>query len=191
MRGVVDGGVLDTQAGQVGDGEEATVVLIGVRPACTDQLIVLAVVHRGRCIPRLHAARRQRVPMPAVVQLVSVEREISIGLEVVRQHGDQHAPVTEVPVDVEPRRALCCGPETEELPPGVVLGRIGHPHVVGHDVDHQGQPGPSARHAERLQPILPAPVRVHHRMVHDVIAVLGAGQCPQQRGDVKGIDAQL
>jgi len=28
VRGVVDGRVLDTQAGQVGDGEEATVVLI-------------------------------------------------------------------------------------------------------------------------------------------------------------------
>jgi len=62
---------------------------------------------------------------------------------------------------------------------------------LGTIVDHQGQPRSPTRLAERLQPFLPTAPRVDQGMVHDVVAVLGAGHCPQQRGEVEGIDAQL
>ena len=46
------GRVLDAQAGQAADREEASVVLVGVRAAAADQLVVLPVVDGlGRCSP--------------------------------------------------------------------------------------------------------------------------------------------
>ena len=163
--------VLHPQAGQVRYREEPAVVLLRVRPAEADQLVVLAVVHRGG--GALARPGGDRIPVLVVAEHAVGNGESRVGL--VTKHWDQDPAIADLPVDVEPageRRLLA---DSQHVPPGVVLLRNGHTHVVGHDVDDQPQTDRVAGSGQGGQPGIAAAVRIDEPMVNAVVSMAGSG----------------
>ena len=82
--------ILDPDAGQVGNREEAAVVLFGIGPPVADQLVVLPIVHLGGAgwlaVPgSLIGACGDRESMFEITQFAIEEFELA-GLEVVPEH---------------------------------------------------------------------------------------------------------
>ncbi len=188
--GLIDLGILHPQPGELGDGEEAAIVQIGRRQSIADEPVVLAEVDGGGCFVSLAGVGGDGVEAVSVAKPSALEREIARGHEVVGQDRDEDTPVGHGPIDVEPPGVGSGRPLPEELPPRIVLRRIGHSHVIGHDVDDQGDPGSSRRLSQFLQPFLPPSRRVHHAVVHDVVAVGGAPGGTKEGGEVERSHAQ-
>ena len=133
----------------------------------------------------------------APIGFVIAQHQISVGQALAvgrpkewRQHPSPERSVRRVPIDVEVVGVRAgAAPFQHVHPPGIVI--VADAHVIGHDI--QDKPhllGPECpdHAAERL---FPAQFRVDGGVVHDVIAVRGAGAGGQQRGCVEMADAQL
>ena len=183
--GLEDGRILHPHPGQRGHGEEAAVGELAVAARPVHQLVVLAGVHRVGVVARGHGPRRGREPMLVVAQLVVHDLEGGV----VAEHREQD--LVPAPVDVEPVGVRGVAPQTQDVPPGRVLGRLGDPDVVGDDVDHHAQPGVPGGGEHRVETGLSAAVGVDGGRVGGVVAVGRADRRLQDGGEVDRADPEV
>ena len=159
--------LLDAHPGQRGDGEEPAVVELGVAPPPGDQPVVL----RGQWVVGVWL------------------------LPVLAEHRNHHSAGGtidgDVPVDVERVGVRRRTAESEHVPPPGVLMRVGHAHVVGHDVDQHTHPEPVRLSGETGKPGSATTRRVHARRVDDVVAVRRAGRRLEERREIDPVDAEV
>ena len=191
VRGVEDLRVLDADAGQRGDGEEAAVAELGVAAAEGHQPVVLALVHRLGVVAGGPGARREREAVLVVAELALAVQPVGDDLEHGVRAEDRQQQRGAGPVDVEPARVRGVGTEAEHVPPGRVLLGLLHPEVVGHDVDHEVEVV-LAGGGHEVPPALVAPARrVELGRVDRVVAVVRAAGRAQQGGAVDGADPEV
>lgn len=180
--------VLHPQPDQLRDAEEPPVVQLGPGQPPPHRAVPLGVQQLGQ--RQVLGARAEREDVVVVAQHVAVDRQVrQLRADRAAEHRQQHPAALRLPVDVEPARVRRTGPVAQHLPQGpVVPGR--HRHVVRHDVHHQAEAVLARGARQRAQPLLAAQLLAHARGVHDVVAVHGARNGLQDRGQVQVRDAE-
>ncbi len=200
---VEDRGVLDAQADEVVDQEEAAIVhaLLAREPVLEAVVLPLEERRESRGRRRGGVFRAQRQTMLEVAQPAAVR--IALDGELAARHHrsgfvaedrQDDAPVQRgvrrLPVDVEERRVrrVAAAPQ-HVLPPGVAAG--GHAHVVRHDVDDLAQAEPPLLRDEPRVRRFAAELGVEPLRIDDVVAVRAAGRCRRDRREVDVRDAEV
>ena len=187
MRLVEHPRLLDPDRGERTDGEEAAVVEFGVGPPPVDQFIVLLGEHG---LDRSGEVRvgTKREAMLVVSNFTVDDADL---VDVVAEHGDAHAVVRNVPVDVERFRVARATAVLEHVPPPSVDRGRGDTHVVRHDVGQDA-------HAQRVracrqhhQTLRTAARLVDRGVIDDVVAMVRPWLGRQQRRDVDPVGSEI
>ncbi|OLC69970.1 MAG: hypothetical protein AUH79_00540 [Betaproteobacteria bacterium 13_1_40CM_4_64_4] len=150
MRRLEHRAVLDADAGQVGDFEEAPIVDLIRRHPPVREPVVLPLeqpmqrhgIFHGLQIPGGARIEREAVvevahaPAPAFVLQLELSRFQRLAI-VLAQHGKEQFPAA--PVDVEVARVRRRPAFLQHIQPPRVVG-VQHAHVVGNEIGHQAHP---------------------------------------------------
>ncbi len=168
VRRVEDLGVLDADRRERGDVEEPPVVQLLVRHPPVHQAVVVG----------------HREPVVVVGHDVAVDDRFAL----VAQDRYQHR--ARGPVDVEVLGVAGLLAVLQHIPPPRVGLRDGDRHVVGHDVEHEAEPGGGDLLRQREPALLTTQLGAGAGRVHDVVAVRGTRCGVQDRRRVEGADAE-
>ena len=167
--------------------------LAGVEDLLHPHALHAGVAQPGEVARRIGEPVRVVDPQPVDEPLAHERQREPVGLGedlgVLLAHAREVVDVEEAPV------AAGLGVDVEELPPALGVGpvrvRVVGRHVVGHDVEHDPEPGLARRGRERAEPLLAAERVRQPRRVGHVVAVRGARARLEGRREVEVRDAEV